>query len=233
MKNAHYPIFAFLLIMFCSIEQNSFASDCQSGDKKLQQNISLNSLCPNGFTHHFTSNSVSQAIKNNQSNAQMITAAAQQYSVPLDLALAVSYQESRMQSCAGSPTGVKGPMQLTVATGKFVGYNRNINSQNILGGMATLHAAISACGTTNFACLSSHYNGSNSKQQKEWKNGVRNADKTLKGNTNVLASACGGSLGTCKTNPLTAPNNSTGTTTPVATPVPTTNYGISPTPLMS
>ena len=146
----------------------------------------------------------------------MISAAAQNNGVPLNLALAVSYWESEgFHSCAGSSSGVKGPMQLTQRTARGLGLNRNINEQNINGGMAVLKQAINACGTSNYACISKHYNGSNAKQQAQWANGVKNADAKLKNMNNLATLACKGS--TCKpsgTTPQTpAPTNNFPTST--------------------
>ena len=236
MRHRHlwgYYIFA---IICCVTQQSALASNCPSGDSALAQNTPLSQLCPNGFTSNLGHDSVAQAITNNQNNAQMISAAAQQQGVPVDLALAASYQESHMQSCAGSNTGVRGPMQLTISTGNAYGYNRNINSQNINGGIATLKAAINTCGTTNFACISAHYNGSTATQQRQWAQGVKSADNILKGNNVLLASACSGNTGACKSGgalpTLTTPNNSVGTPgEPVTTPQPTTNSIITTTPL--
>ena len=84
-------------------------------------------------------------------------------------------------------------MQLTQSTGRAYGYNRDINEQNIKGGMAVLKAAYDKCGATNFACLSANYNGSpRPGEQAGWANGVQKADQELKGNPQLLASACAG-----------------------------------------
>lgn len=124
----------------------------------------------------------------------MIVAAAEQQGVPADLALAVSYHESEgFNSCAGSSTGVVGPMQLTKGTAKSLGYDRDVNEQNIQGGVAVLKQAVNACGTTNYACLSAHYNGSTATQQAQWARGVASADAKLKADPAMVASACSGS----------------------------------------
>jgi soluble lytic murein transglycosylase-like protein len=169
------------------------ASNCPTGDALLKNNTPLASQCPNGFTSNpsaLGSSNIGTAMQSQSSNVQMISAAAQNDGVPVDLALAVSYQEARFNSCAGSQTGVKGPMQLTQQTAKGLGYNRDIDQQNIQGGMGVLKQAVNACGATNYACLSAHYNGSNPTQQAQWAQGVQNADQQLKNNPTLLASSC-------------------------------------------
>jgi len=174
------------------IASSALASQCPSGDALLMNNTPLRTLCPNGFGQ-FAPGSIAQAMQAQPQNVSMITAAADQYGVPLHLALAVSFHESEgFNSCAGSNTGVKGPMQLTVETGQDFGFNRNINEQNIKGGMALLSQAVRSCGATNFACLAARYNGSNAAQQAGWARGVAAADQQLTNDPSLLASACQG-----------------------------------------
>ncbi|PPQ29283.1 hypothetical protein CCR94_15885 [Rhodoblastus sphagnicola] len=100
------------------------ASNCPSGDALLKNNTPLASQCPNGFTSNpgaLGSSNVGAAMQSQSSNVQMISAAAQNDGAPVDLALTVSYQEARFNSCACSQTGVKGPMQLTQQTAKGLG----------------------------------------------------------------------------------------------------------------
>ena len=205
----------FLIITFSVLQiTSSSASNCPTGDAKLKNNTPISTQCPNGFTSNAAklgSSNIQTAMQSQSNNVQMVSAAAQNDGVPINLALAASYQESRFNSCAGSQTGVLGPMQLTQVTGKSLGYNRSIDQQNIKGGMAVLKQAINACGTSNYACLSAHYNGSNAKQQAQWANGVKNADAKLKNMNNLATLACKGS--TCK------PSG----TTP-QTPTPTNNF---------
>ena len=168
----------------------AFASDCPNGDDLLKKNTPLSQLCPSGFGQ-FSPGSLQQAIGNQPTNVAMITAAAAQQGVPADLALAVSYHESEgFNSCAGSHTGVKGPMQLTQRTGNGLGYNRDINEQNIMGGMKLLKQCDNKCGDTAFACLSGCYNGSpRSGEQAGWARGVQNAYTKLHNDPSLLASA--------------------------------------------
>lgn len=157
----------------------------------LEQNTSLASLCPNGFSSSPGHGGIAQQMQAQSDNVKMIYAAAKDAGVPPDLALAVSYHESAgFNSCAGSPTGVKGPMQLTQATGRAYGYNRDINEQNIKGGMAVLKAAYDKCGDSDYACLAKYYNGSTPDQQQQWANGVKSGHNTLKNNPSLVASAC-------------------------------------------
>ncbi len=137
----------------------AYASNCPSGDAMLKNNTPLNQLCPNGFTSK-SGGSIENAMANQKDNVAMVYASAQNTGVPTDLALAVSYHESvGFNSCAGSDTGVKGPMQLTQRTARSLGFDRDINQQNINGGMAVLKRAYDKCGY-NYTCLSANYNGS-------------------------------------------------------------------------
>ncbi len=172
----------------------ALASSCPTGEALLKNNTPLSSLCPNGFGQ-FSPGGIQNAMQNQSNNVAMITAAAQNYGVPTDLALAVSYHESEgFNSCAGSDTGVKGPMQLTQSTGSSLGFNRDINEQNINGGMALLAKAANSCGATNYSCLAAKYNGSNRPgEQAGWAAGVAKADQQLKNNPSLMAAACPGS----------------------------------------
>lgn len=128
----------FALLTLTLISTIAIAGDCPNGDGLLKNNTPLDQRRPNGFGQ-FNPGSLQQAINNQPTNIEMIVAAAEQQGVPVDLALAVSYHESEgFNSCAGSDTGVKGPMQLTKNTGNGLGYNRDINEQNIMGGMKLL-----------------------------------------------------------------------------------------------
>ena len=170
----------------------AMASSCPDGDQLLQNNTPLADLCPKGFGQ-FHPQSIGQAIKDQQSNAKMIVAAAQDGGVPVDLALAVSYHESEgFNSCAGSDTGVKGPMQLTQATGRSYGYNRDVNEQNVKGGMAALKSAVDKCGgATDFTCLARYYNGSpRPGEHAGWARGVQRDYGELRSNPVLAASAC-------------------------------------------
>ncbi len=183
-------IFA-LSALIASSACEAIAASCPDGNAALNQNTSLQSLCPGGFTSNAGAlgpSDISAAMNAQPDNVAMIKAAAANAGVPADLALAVSFQESRFNSCAGSPTGVKGPMQLTQGTARALGYNRDINEQNIKGGMAVLKQAVNKCGTTNYACLSASYNGSNPTQQAQWAEGVQNADNKLQNNPSLVAS---------------------------------------------
>lgn len=78
-----------------------------------------------------------------------------------------------MSACAGSHTGVQGPMQLTQATGRSFGMDRGILSENINGGVLTLKDAIRRCGgDSNIRCLADKYNGSTEAERRNWTSGV-------------------------------------------------------------
>ena len=178
------------ILLLTLVSTIAFASDCPNGDNLLKNNTPLSQLCPNGFGQ-FNPGGLQQAIGNQPTNVAMITAAAEQQGVPTDLALAVSYHESEgFNSCAGSDTGVKGPMQLTQRTGNSLGYNRDINEQNISGGMKLLKQCDNKCGDTGFSCLSACYNGSpRPGEQAGWARGVQNAYGKLHNDPSLLASA--------------------------------------------
>lgn len=157
----------------------------------LLNNTPLAQLCPNGFTSK-SGGSVENAMSNQKDNVSMIYASAQNTGVPTDLALAVSYHESvGFNSCAGSDTGVKGPMQLTQRTARSLGFDRDINEQNIKGGMAVLKRAYDKCGY-DYACLSANYNGSpRPGEQAGWARGVETATNKFKNNPQLMTKICG------------------------------------------
>lgn len=156
------------------------SAECD-GNALLQNNTPLSDLCPDGFGLPNAGLSIQQAMQRDANNVAMITAAANAEGVPPTLALAVAYQESQFSSCAGSDTGVKGPMQLTTSTGKGYGVDRNINEQNIAGGMKHLSYSIQRCGgTSDTTCLAKYYNGSpRPGEQAGWAKGVDNALNTI------------------------------------------------------
>lgn len=112
------------------------------------------------------------AMERDAANVSMIRYYAKKYGISEGLALSVAYQESRFDSCAGSHTGVKGVMQLTKRTGSGIGFDRDINEQNIEGGVKYLAMGVNKCGSSNYACLASWYNGSNASEQRGWAGGV-------------------------------------------------------------
>jgi len=116
-----------------------------------------------------------EAYNEEPGNVALIRRYAQQYGVPFNLAVAVAYQESRFDTCAGSPTGVRGVMQLTQRTGRSLGFDRDINEENIQGGMRYLSMGVARCGAENYSCLAAFYNGSTPGEQLQWANGVRRA----------------------------------------------------------
>lgn len=117
--------------------------------------------------------SPAQAMGEERGNVALIKKYATQYGVPLNLALAVAYQESRFDTCAGSPTGVRGVMQLTKRTGRSLGFDRDVNEENIEGGVKYLSQGVDRCGAANYTCLAAHYNGSSPGEQAQWRSGVQ------------------------------------------------------------
>lgn len=152
-------------------ESHSKKSDETKADEKLKKK-SVVCTYSSKYRSQMYRRSPSEALKRDAGNVKLIRYYAQKYGVPEGLALSVAYQESRLDSCAGSPTGVKGAMQLTKGTGKAMGFDRDINEQNIEGGVKYLGMGVSKCGASNYSCLSSWYNGSDASQQKQWAGGV-------------------------------------------------------------
>lgn len=187
----------------------AFASTCPQGDEMLKNNTPLTSLCPNGFTSQ-PGGDIATAMDREKNNVSMVYASAQNMGVPPELALAVSYHEAvGFNSCAGSDTGVRGPMQLTKRTGRSYGYDRDINEQNINGGMKVLKAAYDKCGM-DYACLSANYNGSpRPGEQAGWARGVGAAHQKLLNTPSLMAKACGGVQSAACVSPGDFPNPGT------------------------
>jgi soluble lytic murein transglycosylase-like protein len=122
---------------------------------------------------------VTQALDEEAANAQLVAHAAHAAGVPINLALSVAYHESRLDTCAVSHTGVRGVMQVTTETAKWLGLNRNINRQNVMAGVKILQRAIRVCGEMDFGCLARRYNGSTPKEQSRWAEGVELASFEL------------------------------------------------------
>ncbi|WP_457661949.1 transglycosylase SLT domain-containing protein [Sinorhizobium medicae] len=112
--------------------------------------------------------SPAQAVNEDANNVELIKHYAKKHNVPVGLALSVAHAESGISTCSGSPTGVKGVMQLTKRTGKGMGFDRDINEENIEGGVKYLGIGVNKCGSTDYACLASWYNGSTAAEQKNW-----------------------------------------------------------------
>lgn len=152
---------------FAGLSQTRFNGDAQSCSA--DQNTTLRDLCPNGFGQPDWSGGM-QAYINRQPNiANMIVDSARRNGIDPDLALAVAGTESGLSACAGSFSGVRGPMQLTQATARGYGYDRDVLMGNIDGGMRTLRDAIRSCGgTSNIRCLADRYNGSTESERRNW-----------------------------------------------------------------
>ncbi|WFU07192.1 transglycosylase SLT domain-containing protein (plasmid) [Rhizobium sp. CB3171] len=162
---------AFLIVGQASAAlANSYNQDANSCD--LNDKTSLRSLCTNGAGLP-NYGSTQDMIQSNPNIANMIVDAANKYGVDPKLALSVSAHEGAMSACAGSFSGVLGPMQLTGATGRANGMDRGILSENIEGGVITLRDAVKSCGgTSSIRCLADLYNGSTESQRRNWTNDV-------------------------------------------------------------
>lgn len=152
-------------------ESHSKKSEETKADVKLKKK-SVVCTYSNRYRSQMYRRSPSEALNRDAGNVKLIRYYAQKYGVPEGLALSVAYQESRLDSCAGSPTGVKGVMQLTKRTGKGMGFDRDVNEQNVEGGVKYLKLGVKQCGATNYSCLASFYNGSGAGEQKQWAGGV-------------------------------------------------------------
>jgi hypothetical protein len=117
----------------------------------------------------------STILKEEKRNVELVRLAARKHNLPQGLALAVAQHESGMSECSGSPTGVKGVMQLTKDTASDFNMNRDINEQNIEGGMMKLKLSMRKClgKSYNTTCLAKYYNASKKPgEQQEWAAGV-------------------------------------------------------------
>lgn len=182
-----------LVVSTSSTAQNAYTSDANSCD--LGQKTKLADLCPSGFGLP-EYGSTQDIINRNPNNAGMIVQAANEYGVNPRLALAVSAHEGAMSACAGSFSGVRGPMQLTQGTARGYGMNRDGLSDNIRGGMATLRDAIRSCGGDhNIRCLADRYNGSTENQRRNWTNDVTRRVAGLQ--TASIPQGCNGNPAAC------------------------------------
>lgn len=149
-------------------------SDTSLSTKKGEQRSRKSVVCTytGKYRGEMFTRSPAEAVARDAENVSLIRYYAKKYRISEGLALSVAYQESRFDSCAGSHTGVKGVMQLTRRTGSGMGFDRDINEQNIEGGVKYLAAGVNKCGSSNYACLASWYNGSNAAEQRGWAGGV-------------------------------------------------------------
>lgn len=152
-------------------EKNS-AKSSESKSEETKSRKSVVCTYTNKYRGEMFRRSPQEALTRDSENVKLIRYYARKYGVSESLALSVAYQESRFDSCAGSHTGVKGVMQLTQKTGNSMGFDRDINEQNIEGGVKYLAMGANKCGETNYTCLASWYNGSNAAEQKSWAGGV-------------------------------------------------------------
>jgi hypothetical protein len=189
--------------------RNAYTQDARSCD--LDQLTRLSDLCPNGFGLP-SYGGTDAMIARNPNIAGMIVQAAHEYGVDSRLALAVSAHEGAMSACAGSPTGVQGPMQLTIATGRGYGMDRGLLADNIRGGMLTLRDAVRSCGgSSNIRCLADRYNGSTEAERRAWTNGVGQRLDGLRQPGQQVPDACNG-----QPQCIMGPGDFPGTRVPVA-----------------
>jgi soluble lytic murein transglycosylase-like protein len=161
-----------LIIFFCpcdAISQTRFNGDAKSCMS--DQTTTLLELCPNGFGQPDWSGGMLNYIRLQPNIANLVVDSARRNGVDVNLALAVAGTESGLSACAGSFSGVRGPMQLTQATARGYGLDRDLLTGNIEGGMRTLRAAIGSCGgDANIRCLADRYNGSSETERRNWTN---------------------------------------------------------------
>ncbi|WP_284283886.1 transglycosylase SLT domain-containing protein [Mesorhizobium amorphae] len=170
-------------------QANSFDQDASSCD--LHDKTTLRSLCTNGAGLP-SYPSTQEMMERSPNIANMIVDAANKYGVDPKLALAVSAHEGAMSACAGSFSGVLGPMQLTGATGRAYGMDRGILSENIEGGVMTLRDAVKSCGgTSSIRCLADRYNGSTESQRRNWTNDVNRRYAALNSAGQSIPQGCG------------------------------------------
>lgn len=182
-------------LLFGSMSAPAFARSAYTHDARacdLDQRTRLSELCPSGFGLP-SYGGTDAMIARNPNIAGMIVQAAHEYGVDQRLALAVSAHEGAMSACAGSPTGVQGPMQLTIATGRGYGMDRGVLADNIRGGMLTLRDAVRSCGgSSSIRCLADRYNGSTEAERRAWTNGVSQRLEGLRQAGQRIPDACNG-----------------------------------------
>lgn len=212
---------AFFVVALAPIAKaNSYDQDANSCD--LNDKTSLRSLCSNGVGLP-TYPSTEEMMSRNPNIANMIVDAANKHGVDPKLALAVSAHEGAMSACAGSFSGVLGPMQLTGATGRAQGMDRNILSQNIEGGVMTLGDAVKSCGgTSSIRCLADRYNGSTESQRRNWTNDVSRRYAGLNSSNQPIPQGCGTQTA-CKMGPGDFPTPGGGTQLASTAPTPAGN----------
>lgn len=142
--------------------------DTKTQSNQLEEQIITNCNISKKEKNRRLHRSPAQAVKEDAKNVELIKHYAEKHNVPVGLAMAVAHAESGISTCSGSPTGVKGVMQLTKRTGKGMGFDRDINEENIEGGVKYLGMGVNKCGSTAYACLASWYNGSTAAEQKNW-----------------------------------------------------------------
>lgn len=91
--------------------------------------------------------------------SQLISSAAQQYGVPLQLALQVATQESGLNQTAISPAGAIGVMQLEPGTAGDLGVNPYDTSENIDGGVHYLSQLLTRYGGDQAQALAAYNAG--------------------------------------------------------------------------
>jgi Transglycosylase SLT domain len=148
-------------------DQSSDSKAKKTGEIEERRSVNCN-ISQKERNRRLYNRSPAKAVAEEGRNVELIKHFANKYHVPTGIALAVAYAESGIDTCAGSPTGVQGVMQLTKSTGKGLGFNRDINDQNIEGGVKYLGLGVKKCGQTNYACLASWYNGSTQAEQRGW-----------------------------------------------------------------
>jgi soluble lytic murein transglycosylase-like protein len=116
--------------------------------------------------------SIEDVLDEEAANAELVAEASQKAGVPVHLALGVGYHESRLDTCAVSHTGVRGVMQVTKETARWLKLNRDKNRENILAGVTILKRAVARCGEEDFTCLARRYNASTASEQAKWAAGV-------------------------------------------------------------
>lgn len=198
-----------------AFSQNAYSRDGNACD--LNARTRLSELCPNGMGMP-TYGSQADLIARNPNIASMIVQAAQEYGVDPNFALAVSGHEGAMSACAGSFSGVQGPMQLTMRTGQGYGMDRGVLSDNIRGGVMTLRDAIRRCGgTQDVRCVANIYNGSTEAERAQWTRDVQNRFAQMQnGNATAPAPCSRQANAECQNGP-TGPGDFPTSPTPVAT----------------
>ena len=113
-----------------------------------------------------------QALARDASNVSFIRTTAKKYGISEGASAVGVLPGSPLRHLRRQPYRRERRDAPTNRTGRGLGFDRDINEQNVEGGVKLLSQAVKKCGGTNYACLASYYNGSTAVEQANWSAGV-------------------------------------------------------------